>query len=473
MSRAECNTPPVANGVVGCSGFPLQSFVATACTLPADGGDPQVTCDRVFCHGDYSFDQCNVDKAEAANLPSVGVCISDPSASLLSNVSFFQRSLACTGSNCQIQTATGTRCVDVTGQPAITTLMPASDRGLRSVEIIQYVANGCQPAAATGALTYALAGPLGTVQGGGLQANLTATSGLTKVTQICDPDSGCTPSSLDSFRANLADVTVGGVALTNVVVHTAFAAPVTNISDGEGTVLGIAPGDLELVLDGRMAGTRMLYSVQNSAPIPVDALASGFRMTGALDIRGLSPTQGAVPVTVTFDAQGQPATSAQQTCATATPTEVLFGFDSAAGWSSSQAAVAEVSAPTTQGCGALAVSGQGYMLITGDVFSTARITRAAALSVDLFIPDHQPNPFWLGNLQGFLTCPSGNVFNQYIGQVELTGKPQNRYSTLRFPLPAAVFATLGRPLDDCSLSFGLNVNATGKNWLFDNLRFTP
>jgi hypothetical protein len=217
----------------------------------------------------------------------------------------------------------------------------------------------------------------------------------------------------------------------------------------------------------------MLYSVQNSAPIPVDAMASGLRMTGALDIRGLSPTQGAVPVTVTFDAQGQPATSAQQTCASATPTEVLFGFDSAAGWSSSPAAVAEVAAPTTQGCGALTVSGQGYMLITGDVFSTARITRAAALSVDLFIPDHQPNPFWLGNLQGFLTCPSGNVFNQYIGQVELTGKAQKRYSTLRFPLPAAVFATLGRALDDCSLSFGLNVNATGKNWLFDNLRFTP
>jgi DNA mismatch repair protein MutH len=57
--------------------------------------------------------------------------------------------------------------------------------------------------------------------------------------------------------------------------------------------------------------------------------------------------------------------------------------------------------------------------------------------------------------------------------VELTGKPQNKFSTLRFPLPAATVNTLGRPLNDCFFTIALNVNQTGKRWILDNLRFTP
>jgi hypothetical protein len=63
--------------------------------------------------------------------------------------------------------------------------------------------------------------------------------------------------------------------------------------------------------------------------------------------------------------------------------------------------------------------------------------------------------------------------NQYIGQVELTGKPQDHFSSLRFPLPAATVGTLRRSLNDCSFTFALNVNATDRRWILDNVRFTP
>ena len=99
------------------------------------------------------------------------------------------------------------------------------------------------------------------------------------------------------------------------------------------------------------------------------------------------------------------------------------------------------------------------------------VTNAA--SVDLFIPSAQPNPFWTGALQMYLSCPSGNTYHQFIGQVDLTGKPQSRYSTLRFPLPASIRTLLGQPHDDCSIQFALNVNNTPQTWLFDNFRFTP
>ena len=70
------------------------------------------------------------------------------------------------------------------------------------------------------------------------------------------------------------------------------------------------------------------------------------------------------------------------------------------------------------------------MPINGYPFVASGLTLNSALSVDLFIPNNQPNQNYLGALQMYLTCPSVNAFNEYIGQVELTGKPQNAYSTL-------------------------------------------
>ena len=49
-----------------------------------------------------------------------------------------------------------------------------------------------------------------------------------------------------------------------------------------------------------------------------------------------------------------------------------------------------------------------------------------------------PNPSWLGAVQMYLTCPSANFFNQYIGEDELTGLPLNNYSTLSYPIPAPI-----------------------------------
>ena len=168
-----------------------------------------------------------------------------------------------------------------------------------------------------------------------------------------------------------------------------------------------------------------------------------------------------------------PTTAQNAACAAESSLQRLFGFEDVQRWTSTQAALSLVTSPLTQGCGALGVSGQGYIPINGGTFTTSGLATKAAASVDLFIPTNQPNQSYLGALQMYLSCPSGNVFNQYIGQVELTGKPQNQYSTLRFPLPSVTLSTLARPLNDCSFSFALNVNPTGRTWILDNLRFTP
>jgi len=378
-----------------------------------------------------------------------------------------------TTGHCVVTTDSGTKCVDVTAMPSVTTLLPPKDHYMRSVEIIQYQPNGTQCVAATQSkLTYALpAGPLGTATGGGLRADVSLVNGFATVGRSCDVDT-CVTTSLDDFHANVADFTVSGVPLTNVALKTAYAAPIQTVFDGESTSQVIAAGDLKLFVDGQIAGQRSLYTVGNRAPITVDTSGNALGIFGTLDVIGLNAAFHPVPVTFTANVQGRPATQAEQACSAASPAQRVFGFESPESWTSSQAALSEVTSPVTQGCGALSVRGQGYLILNGDEFSTQRVTVLPSLSVDLFIPDHQPNAFWLGALQMFLSCPSGSAFNQYIGQVELTGKPQNAYSTLRLPLPSDVSSTLHRSLDDCSISITLNINPTGQSWLLDNLRFT-
>ena len=178
-------------------------------------------------------------------------------------------------------------------------------------------------------------------------------------------------------------------------------------------------------------------------------------------------------ITVATNVSGTPANAQQLACAGETGIQRLLGFEDVLSWSSMQATLSPVTTPVTQGCGALGIAGQGYMTIASLPFATNTLTLGPALSVDLFIPGNQPNQFYLGALQMYLSCPSGNVFNAYIGQAELTGKPQNAYSTFRYPLPSNVTSTLKQPLSDCSLSLALNVNQTGRTWILDNLRFTP
>ena len=86
----------------------------------------------------------------------------------------------------------------------------------------------------------------------------------------------------------------------------------------------------------------------------------------------------------------------------------------------------------------LAVGGSNYRLVTGAALTTPLSTSTARLFLDVFIPGNQPNPSWLGAVQVFASCPSVALNNEYVGQVELTGKPTNAFSTLTFTVPATV-----------------------------------
>ena len=489
VSRQECAAEALSEGALTCATFDAdpthQSFHAMTCLAPGSGMTDSQECFSRFCTPDsfspYGFGDsppCSIVSATrpaASQIPSIGVCSPDTASTHKARVAFQQRSRQCTTdptnnvscTSLDLVTPSDTRCIDISQSTALEVLDPPSDNRDKSVSIIHVVRNdpscplvGETDAAAT---TYALtSSTIGTATGGGLTVPIPLLNGFAQVSF----------GQLETFRVNVGNLMVNGTPLTNVVIRSTqparFGIPNLDLPG----LLPIPAHGLQVIVEGNINGVPMFYRAENRLPMGVRATATTFSLSGVITANAQDQNHLPLPVSVSVATTGVLGSPQTVACAGLTATQRLFGFEDVVSWSSPQFATTLVTSPVTQGCGALSVSGQGYFTINSGPFSTRAITPTPAVSVDLFIPNNQPNPFYLGAMQMYLTCPSGNAFNQYIGQVELTGKPQNRYSTLRFPLPSNVLMTLRTPLDDCFFSIALNVNQTGRAWLLDNLRFT-
>jgi hypothetical protein len=75
----------------------------------------------------------------------------------------------------------------------------------------------------------------------------------------------------------------------------------------------------------------------------------------------------------------------------------------------------------------------------------------------------------------YLNCPSRNIYSQYLGDVELTGKPLNVWNTVSFSLTnAEVTGLLQSGYTDLTVTVVLNVPVpTTGVYFIDNLRFIP
>lgn len=123
----------------------------------------------------------------------------------------------------------------------------------------------------------------------------------------------------------------------------------------------------------------------------------------------------------------------------------------------------------TEGSFSMAVKAHDFVSLKSRTFPLTHAL-ASTLSVDFFVPSQEPNPFFFGQVQLVVDCPSKNVFSQFIGQVDFTGKPVNAFSRLSFPVPANIASAVGSSCEDFDIAVNINVpsNATG-TYLVDNL----
>jgi hypothetical protein len=151
----------------------------------------------------------------------------------------------------------------------------------------------------------------------------------------------------------------------------------------------------------------------------------------------------------------------------------LFNFEAREDWSSTAAAIRKDSEHVTTGNSALAVQSPGYAEVVSRGFSTAELSKVTnSLSVDVFVPTTQPNPYWRGTLQLYATCPASGVYNRYLGQKDLLPLFTGEFNTLTFPpLPSDVVSALTKANAACSVKLALNVAAGSGEYVLDNLAF--
>jgi hypothetical protein len=158
----------------------------------------------------------------------------------------------------------------------------------------------------------------------------------------------------------------------------------------------------------------------------------------------------------------------------ANPSSPVLGFENASLWTPTAGSVSTVSSPITEGSAALSWSGIAYAEIQSTPLTQAQAPVGNTIKVDLRLPTQQPNPYWLGVAQVFLSVPSKNVNNAIIGSIELTGLPLGTYQTLTFTVPQWVKTALqGQTYSDLRVKVALNVNQGSGAHTLDNFRFIP
>jgi hypothetical protein len=117
------------------------------------------------------------------------------------------------------------------------------------------------------------------------------------------------------------------------------------------------------------------------------------------------------------------------------------------------------------------VEGAGYSAIHSREFSTDEITEVGdMINVDLFVPDPQPEPYWVGQAQLYFACDP--VIGQtYLGHQELRHTFHDEFNSLLFNIPEPVKTVLLGSHPGCTFQLVLNVNAGSGEFFFDKLGF--
>jgi hypothetical protein len=156
------------------------------------------------------------------------------------------------------------------------------------------------------------------------------------------------------------------------------------------------------------------------------------------------------------------------------PSQKMMSFDQSPQgfWSAQTGTLSKVTTQFTEGTASMAVNSGGYVMVDSLSFNSWVLPVVGSrVDLDVYVPPiGQPQPSWLGQVQLFVTIPSAQMFNTYVGEVGLT-QLGTGWHVAAFQLPSQVRTALGQVHSD--VRFGLAVNrANGAPpILLDNMRF--
>lgn len=295
---------------------------------------------------------------------------------------------------------------------------------------------------------------------------------------------------LDSLIMRVTNLNIEGEQFYNGQLELLDPVP---ISQGSFTI----PIGTKVALQGNHNGKLITPEFTVSSPLSgfLDPNNGFFELTGKL---ASSTTEHSLTIHVAitgvfddFDEDGIPdfrdncprvanpdqANSSGSSYGDACTLERILSMDHPLDWSSIGTTLT-AGTPSVDPGTALIVNGGGYTSIISRPFSTSDFQRlfgeptdSSRLSVYVRVPSDQPNPYWVGAMQAYISAPSANLYNAYLGQVELTEFPIDSFWKASFALPSQVLTMLGGDYNDVELKFALNVNQDVLPFSLDSVTF--
>lgn len=206
-----------------------------------------------------------------------------------------------------------------------------------------------------------------------------------------------------------------------------------------------------------------------------DIILSVYRVfsTVGLLVSGLLTACGSNPLTASAHGNASVESSSSYLTLADVATRVL-GFESVTDWSVAQGSI---SAPTSssdkfQGASSLQVPAQGYVVLQSTKLANSAVGAGSTFSCQIKLPTAQGNSYWLGSLQFFVDLPSANLYNAFVGQVNLA-QPVGAWQTVSVSVPSDILAKIrdGGAYSDLVVKLALSVpqNAPAP-YLLDDLR---
>lgn len=155
-------------------------------------------------------------------------------------------------------------------------------------------------------------------------------------------------------------------------------------------------------------------------------------------------------------------------------TSLMMDFEDASLWSIiwTSGVLRDEGTIRSNGNASLEIQGNYYQQIKSIDVSTESLQPVSnRVALDVFVGESQTNPWWIGQVQLLVNCPSAGIYNQHIGVAELTGRPMDQFSTVDFVIPPNVMQVLNGVYEDFSFSIVINTNAGTGSYFFDNMRF--
>ena len=126
----------------------------------------------------------------------------------------------------------------------------------------------------------------------------------------------------------------------------------------------------------------------------------------------------------------------------------------------------------TDSLGAWPPVGQWEALVSQPFATCHQQTVGDTLSVNLYVPNPQPNPWWVGSLGAEFRCPEAQLYHASLGEQTLRNLFREEWNRLDFAIPADVLAILKGNHTGCQWQFNLNTSADTVPFRLAQARYT-